>query len=312
MLQFEPCTLSATGLPVSIPAAVRQPVGARGSRAARRAAGSSSRSRSCPAARSSRSPIRCSCSPADPASRRASRSRPPPGRSASCCAIATSCSSTSAARAAPIRSPAAPRRAISGRCGGDRSRGRAPLRRASACESLDADPRFYTTSDAVLDLEEVRAAIGAEQVNLVGISYGTRVALEYLRRYPAARAQRGARRRGAAGARARRRSTRATSRPRSTRSSALCERDADVRAALRRRRARRCAKLLEAPRQAPQPVRYRDPLTHESPGRTLTRDVVAGVVRLFAYVPQLSAMLPQIAGRGRGRAPRGADGAGAG
>jgi pimeloyl-ACP methyl ester carboxylesterase len=40
-------------------------------------------------------------------------------------------------------------------------------------------------------------------------------------------------------------------------------------------------------------VRYRDPLTHEWQDGTLTRDVVAGVVRLFAYVPQLSAMLPQ-------------------
>jgi pimeloyl-ACP methyl ester carboxylesterase len=55
---------------------------------------------------------------------------------------------------------------------------------AECLEGLDADPRFYTTSDAVLDLEAVRDAIGAERVNLVGISYGTRVALEYLRREP--------------------------------------------------------------------------------------------------------------------------------
>jgi len=56
---------------------------------------------------------------------------------------------------------------------------------AEAClAGLEADPRFYTTSDAVLDLEDVRAALGAEQVNLVGVSYGTRVALEYLRRHP--------------------------------------------------------------------------------------------------------------------------------
>jgi pimeloyl-ACP methyl ester carboxylesterase len=51
--------------------------------------------------------------------------------------------------------------------------------------SAKADLRFYTTSDAVADLDRVRAAIGAEQVNLVGISYGTRVGLEYLRRFPA-------------------------------------------------------------------------------------------------------------------------------
>ena len=52
-------------------------------------------------------------------------------------------------------------------------------------DGLEADARFYTTSEAVLDLEDVRAAIGADAINLVGISYGTRVAQEYLRRYPA-------------------------------------------------------------------------------------------------------------------------------
>ena len=51
-------------------------------------------------------------------------------------------------------------------------------------ESLDADPRFYTSSLAVRDLEQVRKLLGAEQWNLYGISYGTRVALHYMRRFP--------------------------------------------------------------------------------------------------------------------------------
>jgi pimeloyl-ACP methyl ester carboxylesterase len=46
------------------------------------------------------------------------------------------------------------------------------------------DLRFYTTTIAMADAEAVRAALGAEQVDLVGISYGTRAALEYLRAYP--------------------------------------------------------------------------------------------------------------------------------
>jgi pimeloyl-ACP methyl ester carboxylesterase len=54
-----------------------------------------------------------------------------------------------------------------------------------ACAAqMDADPRLYTTLDAVADLNEVRAALGAEQVNLYGVSYGTRVAQTYLREYP--------------------------------------------------------------------------------------------------------------------------------
>lgn len=49
---------------------------------------------------------------------------------------------------------------------------------------LDADPRLYTTAVAMGDLDAVRAALGYEQVNLLGVSYGTRAALTYLRLYP--------------------------------------------------------------------------------------------------------------------------------
>ena len=54
---------------------------------------------------------------------------------------------------------------------------------ARCLATLDADPRLYTTSIAVEDLDEVRGALGYERVNLWGGSYGTRVALEYLRRH---------------------------------------------------------------------------------------------------------------------------------
>jgi pimeloyl-ACP methyl ester carboxylesterase len=47
-----------------------------------------------------------------------------------------------------------------------------------------ADLRQYTTSVAVRDLERVRAALGVAQWNLYGVSYGSRVAQHYLRRYP--------------------------------------------------------------------------------------------------------------------------------
>jgi pimeloyl-ACP methyl ester carboxylesterase len=44
---------------------------------------------------------------------------------------------------------------------------------------------FYTTADTVLDLESLRRALGATKVALMGISYGTHVALEYARAFPA-------------------------------------------------------------------------------------------------------------------------------
>lgn len=43
---------------------------------------------------------------------------------------------------------------------------------------------YYTTDYAVTDLEAVRRALGYEQVNLWGASYGTRVVLRYLQRHP--------------------------------------------------------------------------------------------------------------------------------
>lgn len=54
-----------------------------------------------------------------------------------------------------------------------------------AClKQLPGDPRFYTTSVAVEDLDAVRVALGYSAINLYGISYGTRVALQYMREYP--------------------------------------------------------------------------------------------------------------------------------
>lgn len=53
-------------------------------------------------------------------------------------------------------------------------------------EALPYDPRFFTTSVAVADLEAVRQALGYPVFNLYGVSYGTRVAQHFARRYPAA------------------------------------------------------------------------------------------------------------------------------
>jgi pimeloyl-ACP methyl ester carboxylesterase len=47
-----------------------------------------------------------------------------------------------------------------------------------------ADLRLYATPMAVEDLDEVRAALGYARINLFGASYGSRVALVYMRRFP--------------------------------------------------------------------------------------------------------------------------------
>ncbi|HLF11491.1 MAG TPA: alpha/beta fold hydrolase, partial [Gammaproteobacteria bacterium] len=50
--------------------------------------------------------------------------------------------------------------------------------------ALEHDPRFYTTSVAVQDLERLRVALDLPQWNVYGVSYGTRVAQHYVRRFP--------------------------------------------------------------------------------------------------------------------------------
>ena len=52
-------------------------------------------------------------------------------------------------------------------------------------EQLPYDPRFFTTSVAVRDIEAVREALGYPSLNLYGVSYGSRVAQHFARRYPA-------------------------------------------------------------------------------------------------------------------------------
>jgi len=56
---------------------------------------------------------------------------------------------------------------------------------ARACYDEQTLPtEWFTTSVAVRDLDAVREALGFAQWNLYGVSYGTRVALHYLKRFP--------------------------------------------------------------------------------------------------------------------------------
>jgi pimeloyl-ACP methyl ester carboxylesterase len=61
-----------------------------------------------------------------------------------------------------------------------------PAKEVRACrEQLEkvADLKQYTTSIAIEDFDDVRRALGYEKINLYGGSYGTTVALAYLRQY---------------------------------------------------------------------------------------------------------------------------------
>lgn len=149
------------------------------------------------------------------------------------------------------------------------------------------DLRHFTTVDAARDVEAVRTALGAERVDLVGVSYGTRVALEYLRQAP------GSVRRvvldGVAPADMA--LPQAFARDAQAAFDALlarCEADADC--ARRHPRLREhWAQLLQT---LPQDVSLVHPVTGRRERVTLTRKALAGLARAPLYTPVLASGLP--------------------
>jgi pimeloyl-ACP methyl ester carboxylesterase len=66
----------------------------------------------------------------------------------------------------------------------DEARFREAVRRCRRELERKADLRWYTTPVAMDDLDEVRAWLGYPRLNLLGVSYGTKAAMVYLRQHP--------------------------------------------------------------------------------------------------------------------------------
>jgi pimeloyl-ACP methyl ester carboxylesterase len=157
------------------------------------------------------------------------------------------------------------------------------------------DLRHYTTSIAAGDADAVRAALGAERIDLVGGSYGTRVALEYQRRFPQ---------------RVRRAVLDGVAPPDMGLAAAV---SADSQAALEAlfeacARDARCAerepRLAERWRallaSLPREATLQHPLTGRAERVTVTRELVLGMVRGPLYAPALAAALPAAIGEAAG------------
>ncbi|MGA8278358.1 MAG: alpha/beta fold hydrolase [Rhodanobacteraceae bacterium] len=167
---------------------------------------------------------------------------------------------------------------------------RADTKKCLAGLAGKADPRHYTTTDAIEDLEDVRRALGAPLFDLIGVSYGTRVAQQYMRAHSD-----------------------------SVRSVVLdsvvpnqlvlgSEFAVDLDTALRADFAvctntpackarfgdpyRTLYALRDKLRGAPLAVAYPDPVTFAPDHGTLDTDTLATIVRLFAYTPETAALLP--------------------
>jgi len=167
--------------------------------------------------------------------------------------------------------------------------------RAQAAQCLQevqakADPRYYTTTVAVQDLDDARRALGVPSLDLVGISYGTRVAQQYAMRHPDA--------------------VRSVLLDGVVPNSLVLTEDfaRNLEDALKAQFARCTAEpackahfgnpyqtlyqLRDALRANPHKVSFRDPQSYQSVERTLSDESLASVVRLFAYSPITAALLP--------------------
>lgn len=153
-----------------------------------------------------------------------------------------------------------------------------------------ADPRYYTTTVAVEDLEAVRRALGSPKLDLVGVSYGTRFAQQYVMRHPQA--------------------VRSVVLDSVVPNPLVLGEDfaGNLDAALKAdfalcTKEPACAKAFGDPwaslvllrdrlRATPQAWDYRDPVTFEPKHLRLDEAGLARLVRFFAYTPESAALLP--------------------
>jgi pimeloyl-ACP methyl ester carboxylesterase len=153
-----------------------------------------------------------------------------------------------------------------------------------------ADPRYYTTTIAAQDLEDVRKALGAPSFDLIGVSYGTRMAQQYLMDYPDA--------------------VRSVVLDGVVPNPLILGEDfaQNLDDALKAQFARctadaACQKhfgdpyqtlyqLRDALRANPHSVSFRDPQSFKTVQRNLNEFSLASVVRMFAYSPLTASLLP--------------------
>ena len=153
-----------------------------------------------------------------------------------------------------------------------------------------ADPRYYTTTVAVQDLDDLRRALGVPSLDLVGVSYGTRMAQQYLMHHPDA--------------------VRAVVLDGVVPNGLVLGEDfaQNLESALKLQFARCVAdkacherfgdpyqtlyQLRDALRANQHQVSFRDPQNYQTVQRVLSEYSLASVVRMFAYSPITAALLP--------------------
>jgi pimeloyl-ACP methyl ester carboxylesterase len=159
------------------------------------------------------------------------------------------------------------------------------------------DLRYYTTTIAMADIDAVRAAIGADRIDLIGGSYGTRAALEYQRQFPQ-RVRRAVIDGAAPPDMVLPRAFSADNQAAIDALLAACRADRGCAAREPQLDERWHALLASMPRTAS----VLHPMTGREERLELTRDALLGMVRGPLYVPALASALPTAIGEAsRGR-----------
>ena len=156
-----------------------------------------------------------------------------------------------------------------------------------------ADTRFYTTTEAIADLDAVRAAMQVKQIDLIGVSYGTRVVQQYAKHYP--QQTRAIVIDGVApndlvvgGEFAHTFEDAIALQAEQCRKNAACAKrfPVDTREQLRR--------VMATLREQPATIEYRNPETAEVVQGKVTADTVTGLAFSFSYAPQTASLLPLV------------------
>jgi pimeloyl-ACP methyl ester carboxylesterase len=173
----------------------------------------------------------------------------------------------------------------------------AAVRACGARLSARTDLSRYGSEDAARDLDLVRAALGAERIDLVGVSYGTRLALVYARAFP--KRVRALVLDGVA--------------PFEMPVGGFFERDAQAALELDFARCRAdqgCARAFPDPmadlqavltglRGAPRQLTLRDPFTGVARSQAVDEGQLRRLVFLLSYAPETAALLPALLAEAR-------------
>jgi len=154
-----------------------------------------------------------------------------------------------------------------------------------------SDPRYYTTSEAVADLEAVRGALGAPELDLIGVSYGTRMAQHYAAAHPDA--VRSIVLDGVVPNQMVLGETFAEALERSLKlQAAACDKTPACKQAFGDWYATLQQLHAKLKSEASQQVTFEDPYSYKPVTKTLTADNLVGVVRMFSYSTLTAALLP--------------------